>query len=344
MAADEPLPPEARNSPLSVEDAERFASQIRPSWEILDTETLASAALELAPEAGAPGSAPDTIIEGVPAVVITDAAGSNGAKADAGDDGIDVDLDGPKDAPAEFKPLVLTPAVKPADLPLPPTRGQPLKADAAGSKAARPGKTQIGMGDPAPGRNEKRAPVSTRPPAAQPAAAPVRARATPAPSSGARGDDDIQIPVNGGASGLGLKIGIAAVVLLGLAGGGWALLGGKEPDAPQTRPTATATAAQPAATATATQPAATAAQPAATTPEPPATATPEPPAATATATAKAAEKPAAAQPPAKPAAKEPATPAAKEPAKPAQPPSKPAAQKPDSGKKPGGGIIRETPF
>src|SRR5262245_21050013 len=116
MAANDPLAPEARKQPLSAEDAERFASQIRPSWELLGSDG-SDVLIPEAPPAGAPGAKSDTIIDGVPAVAV---AGS-GEPAPA----------------APIKPVSVT-AVGGLDaLPLPPARGQPL---AAPKKAAAPEK------------------------------------------------------------------------------------------------------------------------------------------------------------------------------------------------------------
>src|SRR5580692_4043469 len=66
--------PVITKSPLSVDDAELFASRIRPSWELVDdsmrSDLAADFGVEAAP-AGAPReAAADTIIEGVPTLAV----------------------------------------------------------------------------------------------------------------------------------------------------------------------------------------------------------------------------------------------------------------------------------
>src|SRR4051812_41224972 len=42
MASNDPIASQARKPALSIEDAERFASQIRPSWELLGPDAAAA--------------------------------------------------------------------------------------------------------------------------------------------------------------------------------------------------------------------------------------------------------------------------------------------------------------
>ena len=99
MASNDPIASKARKPALSIEDAERFASQIRPSWELLGPDGAAAgfgldeAPGVAAPSAGAGGRAADTIIEGVPTIAV---GGS--------DESIAVDTSWDADEPAAAKP------------------------------------------------------------------------------------------------------------------------------------------------------------------------------------------------------------------------------------------------
>src|SRR4051794_16778539 len=99
MASNDPIASKARKPALSIEDAERFASQIRPSWELLGPDAAAAAFGQddapgvAAPSAGSANRAPDTIIEGVPTVVV---AGS--------DESVPIDTSW-DDAPEAPKPI-----------------------------------------------------------------------------------------------------------------------------------------------------------------------------------------------------------------------------------------------
>ena len=79
MASNDPIASKSRKPALSVEDAERFASQIRPSWELVGPDGSAAAfGLDdapgvAAPAAGSVSKASDTIIEGIPTVVAMEA-------------------------------------------------------------------------------------------------------------------------------------------------------------------------------------------------------------------------------------------------------------------------------
>jgi hypothetical protein len=367
MASNDPIASQARKPALSIEDAERFASQIRPSWELLGPDAAAAdfglddAPGVASPSAGAGSKAPDTIIEGVPTVAV---AGS--------DESVPVDTDwddepaAPKATEVEAPPIEAKPItsigitakaeVPVSDLPLPPQVGHPMVPTRGAPIApSRPAKTKLGVG----GTSSERAPISrpkpTRAPASAPA--PVSARAAAAPAAGTAGasrsrpgttnpgatyapadgeaNDDIEIPISGAPKGLLLKIGggVAAVAVIFVA---IKLFSGSSTvDPVKTAPTATTAAAvvppPPLETAApkATAPATVAAAPTV--------------AATTAPTAK--EKPVVAKvepPPPVVAKVEPPPPVVKK----ATPPPSTGGAKPPAGggTKKGGGIIRETPF
>ena len=366
MASNDPIASKARKPALSIEDAERFASQIRPSWELLGPDG-ASADFGLddapgvaAPSAGAGGRAADTIIEGVPTVVV---GGS--------DESIPVDTSWDADEPAAAKAsepaappidaqviasigVASTAEVPVAELKLPPQIGHPMVPTPGAPVApSPPAKTKLGVGG-ASGEREPiaqakpkptRAPASTpapasaravaAPPSAKPAVSKSRPGATNAgttnpgaayvPAAG-EADDDIAIPISGAPKGLLLKIGggvaLVAVILIAVK----VFSGSSKPEPLKTTPMAVVTtaalAAPPPLDPTLVDP-----------PKPTATPTPTVAATTApTATA----KPVVAKvepPPVVTAKKPPVTP----PVGGGAPPTGPA-------KKKGGGIIRETPF
>ncbi|MEO7329394.1 MAG: hypothetical protein ABI193_12495 [Minicystis sp.] len=344
MAANDPVAPEARKPHLSAQDAELFASQIRPSWELLDFDgpipdlgvpiesplLKARAGVAEAPPAGA-SSASDTVIDGVPTVPVS---GSNEPAQE-------------KIKPMPIASIGISSAVDvpideeiPVDmLPMPPPR---INLDGLDGKQA-PTRKNTMIGGVGPGEVAKAAPVVASAQAQAPAiiapAAPQLSRApassrravAPAssPTSGASpagrsrpgmtgADDDIVIPIAGPPKGLFVKIGagLAALLVVGL---GLKLLLGSSDKGGGTAPIVSSTAA---VTTTAAPPVATTATVAAVpsaVPSAAPVATPPlkvdpPPAKTAT--------PVQTAPPAK------TTPPTKTP----PPPKK------------GGGIIRETPF
>ena len=370
MASNDPIASKARKPDLSIEDAERFASQIRPSWELLGPDAAASGfgqddapgVATPAPSAGAGGKAADTIIDGVPTVSV---AGS--------DDSVPVDTswdDAPAPAAPPIEPQVIASIGIPskaevpvADLQLPPQVGHPMVPTASAPIApARAAKTKVGINSTS-GEREASARPKTAPPSTKTAPVSAKAAAAPASARGARlaagkagasksrpgttnpgaayvpaageADDDIAIPISGAPSGLLLKIGggvaALAVVLIAIK-----IFSGSSPAVP----------AKPTTTATATATAIAAPPPLDTTlvdpPKPAATAAVVAPTATATTAPTTAptvkEKPVVAKveptPPPVPTAKK--TPTAP-PAGAGTPPAGPA-------KKKGGGIIRETPF
>src|SRR5262249_8548575 len=147
MAVNDPLVPKARK-PLSAEEAEWFASQIRPSWELMEPEARAADAL--LPEAAAvgaaasskPSSAPDTVHDPTPRVsTAAPAAGARGGVL----------------RPTPIKAGGGNRERGVVGWPLPPARGKPLlpaeSAKAAGAPRPAPpvararfGKTQVGIG------------------------------------------------------------------------------------------------------------------------------------------------------------------------------------------------------
>ena len=358
---------QARKPALSVEDAERYASQIRPSWELLGPDA-SEAAFGLddspgvaAPAAGSIARGPDTIIEGVRPVVINGSDEAVPADESWGvDEATTAKASEPEAPPIEAQVItsigVSSKADVPAgELPLPPQVGHPMIPTPGAPIAPVPAaKTKLGVGGTSGEREALAKPKATRAPestgpksskaakAAAPAAGAASVSrskpgaATPvaaeAPFAAGEDDDaDIQIPISGAPKGLLLKIGggVAAVAVILLA---IKLFSGSSASDPG-KAVATATAA-------------------ATTP-PPAldTPAPEPPKATAAVTA-APTVAATAAPTVAPTA----APVVKE--KPAKvdpppvvvvkktPPTPPAggATPPVVPKKKGGGIIRETPF
>ena len=367
MASNDPIASKARKPALSVEDAERFASQIRPSWELLGPDGAAGGfglddapGVAPAPSAGAPGRAHDTIIEGVPTVVV---AGS--------DEAVPVDADWDIDEPATTASEPAAPPIEAqviasigipskvevpvGELPLPPQVGHPMVPTPGAPIAPAPAaRTRVGMGGTSGEREPMAKPEPTRAPASAPA--PVSARAASAPASGKatvsksrpgaanpaaayvpaadEADDDIALPISGAPKGLLLKIGggvtAVAVILIAIK----VFSGSSAPDPAKTAPppaatTAAAVDAPPPLDPTLAEPPKTAA---ATT----ATVAPTVTATTAPTTAPIAkETPVVAKvepPPVATAKKPPAAP----PATTAKPPAGPV--------KKGGGIIRETPF
>lgn len=364
MASNDPVAPEARKPHLSAEDAEQFASQIRPSWELLDFEgqlpdlgvPIESPLLKAraAPPAGAT-SAPDTVIDGVPTFAVSGSSVPVSDKpiqplpiaaigAPAASDDVPVDEDIPVDA-----------------LPLPPQRidldGKPDGKGAPTRKSTIIGGVEAPT-SPAPAAAplaavaamppvESPAPVAPAP--AGPSRSPMSSRRAVAPASGpspasAAGrsrpgvtgaDDEIVIPIAGPPKGLFVKIGAGAGALIALAIGLKVLLGSSD-KATGATPVATSQAtANATASAAPTAPATTAATP----PPPPPV---EPPAQTAAATASATPS-AAPVATTKPKADPPPVEAPKPPPAAKTPPPTKTTPPPPPPKK-GGGIIRETPF
>jgi hypothetical protein len=343
MASNDPRPvltkapaasPVITKSPLSVDDAELFASRIRPSWELVDDSLRSDLAADFgieAPPAGAPrDAAPDTIIEGVPTLAIGVEVAAAASVADPAP-ALDPALARPSPTVADQAPQAPKPTL--VDDPSPPEEpagaGPTVSDDAEPAPAPKPaGKTKVGVGEPAVAK----APVSVRRVAK--AAAPP-----PAVSASRPGEDDIELPIGGPPRGLLIKIGLGAAAAIGLVVIGVGVLGGKTPPpVPSATPNAaTANAApprtdfpppptdpEPAATQA---PAATAATAAAPTPSATASAAPS-------ASAKAKVDPRPAPPPAvvPPPAKVVAPVPVADKAKPAVPAKK------------GGGIIRDSPF
>ena len=366
MASNDPIASKSRKPALSVEDAERFASQIRPSWELLGPDGSASAfGLDdapgvAAPAAGSVSKASDTIIEGVPTVSI---GGSDDAVPDEASWGDDepttAKAEEAEAPPIEAKPIASIgipskPEVPVSELPLPPQVGHPMiPTPGAPVAPSPPAKTKLGIG----GTSGESAPLAKPKPTRSEASAPVSAKAAVAPAAGKTGasrsrpgptnpdadyvpaeteaGDDIELPISGAPKGLLLKIGggVAAIAVILLAIKLFSGSGKVEPVT--TAPPATATVA------------------AVTPPPPVATAAPEPPKATATApaapTAAVTAAPTAAATAApvvkeKPVvAKDEAPPPAPVVKKPPPPPSG-GSTPPAGGGKKSGGIIRETPF
>lgn len=370
MAANDPVAPEARKPHLSAEDAEQFASQIRPSWELLDFDgqipdlgvpiespLLKARAAGEPPPAGSK-AASDTVIDGVPTFPVS---GSN------------------EPAPAQIKPMPIAAIGIPADdvpvdedvpvdaLPMPPPR-----IDLDSKKAPARKNTMIGgvgaeaapqaaaaVAAPAQASPQAPEPVAPAPAGASRPAASSRRAITPAtpPSSAAspssptsasspagrsrpgvtNADDDIEIPIAGPPKGLVLKLGIGAGALLVLGIGLKVLLGSSDQGSGTApvetgKPTAAVVSAAPPATTSA------AALP------PPVVPPPVSVAATPSAVPSAAPvAPPKVDPPAPPPKADP--PPAKTVAAP-PPPAKttPPAKTPPPPPKKGGGIIRETPF
>ena len=363
MASNDPIASKARKPALSIEDAERFASQIRPSWELLGPDGAAAGfGLDDAPEvaapwAGAGGRAADTIIEGVPTVAI---GGS--------DESLPVDTSWDLDEPLAARPIeapappieaqaiasigIPSKAEVPVDeLQRPPQVGHPMvPTPGAPIAPSPPARTKLGVGGTSGESAPIARPASTRPPASTPA--PVFARAVAAPPSGkpsasksrpgatnagttnpgaayvpAAGetDDDIAIPISGAPKGLLLKIGGGVAVVAVILIAVKVFSGSSKPDPVKPTPTAVVTTAAVAA------------------PPPLDTTLVEPPKATATAAPTVVATTA-------PIAKEKPIVARVEPPPPAVTAKKTSAAPPAGttpvgpAKKKGGGIIRETPF
>ena len=358
MASNDPIASKSRKPALSVEEAERFASQIRPSWELLGPDGSAGAFGQddapgvAAPAAGSVSKASDTIIEGVPTVAV------GGSEEPAPDDGWGDDepraakaIEEAEAPPIEAKPIasigITSKAEAPvSELPLPPQVGHPMVPTPGAPVApSPPAKTKLGIG----GTSGERAPMAKPKPTRSDASvtAPVSAKAAVAPAAGKTGasrsrpgattpgvdyvpaeseaGDDIEIPISGAPKGLLLKIGggvaAIAVVLLAIK----LFSGGSSKVEPvTTAPTATVAAVTP--------------------PTPPTPAPPEPPKATAPTVVAAAPT---AAPTTAPTAKEkpvvarvePPPPVVKKPA-----PTSGGSTPPAGGGKKSGGIIRETPF
>lgn len=365
MASNDPIASKSRKPALSVEEAERFASQIRPSWELLGPDGSAGAFGQddapgvAAPAAGSVSKASDTIIEGVPTVAV------GGSEEPAPEDGWGDEepkaataIEEAEAPPIEAKPIASigiteAPEVPVSGLPLPPEVGHPrVPTPGAPVAPSPPAKTKLGIG----GTSGERAPMAKPKPTRSDATttAPVSAKAAVAHAAGKTGasrsrtgatnpgvndvpaeseaGDDIEIPISGAPKGLLLKIGggvaAIAVILLAIK----LFSGGSDKVEPvTTAPTATATAAAvtPPTPAPPEPPKATAAT--ATAAAPTAAPTTAPTAAATTApTAK--EKPVVAKVEAPP-------PVVKKPA-----PTSGGSTPPAGGGKKGGGIIRETPF
>jgi hypothetical protein len=382
MASNDPIASKARKPELSIEDAERFASQIRPSWELLGPDAAAAGfglddapgVAAPAPSAGAGGKAADTIIDGIPTVAV---AGS--------DDSVPIDTSWDEEPAPAVASAPAAPPIEPqviasigipskaevpvAELQLPPQVGHPMVPTAGAPIApARAAKTKVGMGSTSGEREAiarpKSAPTSTKP-------APVSAKAAAAPASargatlasgkagasksrpGTTNPGGAYVPAAGEADDdIAIPISGASSGLVLKIGGGVAALAvvlialkifsGSSPADPA-KPATTATAAT---TTTAT---------AAAAPPPLDTTLVDPPKPTATAAAAAptAATTATAAPTTAPTVKEKPVVAKVEPTPPPVPTVKktPAAPPVGAGtppagpaKKKGGGIIRETPF
>jgi hypothetical protein len=373
MASNDPIASQARKPALSIEDAERFASQIRPSWELFGPDASAAdfglddAPGVAAPAAGSVSRAPDTIIEGVRPVIV---AGSD--ETVPTEESWDADAAAapkasePEAPPIEAKVIASIGISSKADvpvseLPLPPQVGHPMVPTPGAPIAPVPAaKTKLGVGgtsgEIAPMAKPKptRAPVTDAPVSAKAAAAPASAKAVTASASGtasvsrsrpgATNPGAAEVPVDADANDdIEIPISGASKGLLLKIGGGVAavaaiLLAVKLFSGSGT-------------TDPGKVPAAITAMAAATTPPAPLepTAAPEPPKATAQAAAPTAAPTVAAT--AAPAAKEKPVIAKVEPTPPVAVVKKAAPPPPAGGstppvvvKKKGGGIIRETPF
>jgi hypothetical protein len=249
MAVKDPLAPDARKPSLSAEDAEHFASQIRPSWEFIDGETVHSD-MAFMPEPSAtgtplppnPSGSPGPIIQGIPTIAITDRAEATPGAA--------LTPMAPEGNPER------TPSRPPADAPTA-ADSRPADKPAHAAAHAHPSalrRTQVGIGSLADEATivDLRAPKHSSAGAERasgaaglyaPASAPASAPVPASPSHGADepsaiapvdGDetDDIEIPIAGAPKGFALKLGIGAVALIGLVIGGKALLGSGDKPAP----------------------------------------------------------------------------------------------------------------
>jgi hypothetical protein len=390
-------PPAGSKKPsLSIEDAELFASRIRPSWELVDDSLRGDLAadFDVAPNgvrSGGKGS--DTIIEGVPTLSIGSGPMATPPEAPLAER-IQADGAAPRPAAAAAvvpRPVVEEAAAKPASKTLGEAGGAPKPVaktvgDAAKPAEAKPssepkktptpapvnnkaGKTRTGVGDgpkpvsktlpdaaPAskPAPSAKPAVPSGKPavPAAKPAGASKPGKSASGVGGGAAvaasvsrsGEDDIEIPVTGASGGM-IKVGLGVAVVLALGAIGYGLFGGSSGDKKTADTTPTATAR---ATATAVPLPATVPAPPPLQPEPTAKAVATATVATATTAAAAPPPSTAAAAPASPATAAPVK-ATAEPKKAAPPADHPVAPKPSTPppatpKKPGGGIIRDSPF
>lgn len=201
MASNDPIASKSRKPALSVEEAERFASQIRPSWELLGPDGSAAAfGLDdapgvAAPAAGSVSKASDTIIEGIPTVAIGGSDDTIPDDAGWGDDEpttakASEEAEAP---PIEAKPIasigiVSKPEVPVSELPLPPQVGHPMiPTPGAPVAPSPPAKTKLGIGGTSGESAPMAKPKPTRPDAAIPTPAPVSAKAAVAPAAGKTG-------------------------------------------------------------------------------------------------------------------------------------------------------------
>ena len=337
MATNDPAASEPRRPQLSVEEAELFASKIRPSWELIDDSMRNDLAADLAAPAPQSGP-PDTIIDGVPTLSIGAAPDDVAAST--------MRLESDPLPTLALDPLARAALARPAAaLVQAPPAGAPSKvmltvADPASSPAPerrppppRGGKTRVGLGDD-PAKVAKVAPAAA-PTASAPSSRRAVRAAPAAPTSGRSApsisiaEDDIDIPVTGASSGLMLKLGLGAVGLMALLGIGYLVISSSKKPA----------GAAPTTTAVATAPTAPTAPL-----RPPPPLIPAEPAVSASAAATASTAPSAV-PKATAAPQDPppqkTTPVAV--AEPKKPPKSASTPAPPP-KKSGGGIIRETPF
>lgn len=336
-------PSAERPGDFSEEDAERFASQIKPIWELEEEDAAYRAAQAEATTSSKPGAS-DTIIEGAPMVDV----GENAAAKE----------EEKVEAPKNFAPAPDPPATKVEAA---------VAVEVEAPKNFAPKRTMIGVGrsDPPPAQASddvmavapdpaamRRTPPAPPPPSAlaggvgseareellrpprRPAPTPVSRSRPGADEAQAFDNDDVQLPV-ASSKGLALKVGgaIAALAVVVLC---VKLFSGSSDEKTNAAPTSAATTPPPIATATQ--------EPAQATPPPPPPVATTPPAPTTTAVATTA-------PVATSAPSPPATTPAPQPNKPtkvaAAPPPTPKPAKPTSTPKKGGGdngLIRQTPF
>jgi hypothetical protein len=334
---------------LNLEEADRLAARLRPSWETDDDDmpppgfgvdkTLESAPLaEAGPPAGSTGPH-DTIVEGGASAEAKPAAATKHGLGEAGERSSEPAIvSAPIVAVGDPTPIAATP-----DRPAPPSR---RTKKAKTEESAAPGVSAEAATEPVVG-----SPSSSPPPALAPVA--------PEAASFSKVDDPIELPVQQTSKTLVYVIG-GAVALAAIVGGIMMFSGDKKPDAAENAaPAKTSEAAAPAPT---TQPTSAPTPAQAAQDKPAETAAPAP---TDAPTAQASSAPASTGEPAKqePAKQEPPK---QEPkpvaaAKPEQPKSSGSSGGPSSGsssgnassggttKKPpksgsGGGIMRDTPF
>jgi hypothetical protein len=344
--------PVIKRPPLSAEDAERFASRIRPSWELFDDSSRNDLAGDLGlvpapvvakttepavvPKPAEPAVAKPVVVPKpaepavaksvvVPSPVVVPKPAAPAA-APAPDSAPDTIIDGvptlaigsgPLATPRE--PALVDRVAEPA----------PAKASPAPARLA---KTQLGMGQIRPAKT-----IPDDPPVvvARPAPAVAAPAMAPKASPSRSGDvtDDLQIPVTGASGGQVVKIGAGLAAVLVAAGIGYAVLGGSGKKAATSTP------------AVAVVTAATAVPLPATVPPPPLEPAPvAAPPATAPVNASAEPKAVANAPELSPPTRALATPPAPEPKKalPADKPARPVTPHAPAPKS--GGIIRDTPF